>query len=180
MFRWPDAIDIVLIGFLIHRLLMLFRGTATLHVTLVLVLLWMLHGITYEFNLILTSRFLEALSTVSVLVVVVAFRDEIREVLIQTNPMRLVLGRPTSRTQEEKLNVVAEAVFHLAERRVGALIVFQNRDRLAELVRDGIALGGQISVPILETIFNKEGPVHDGRRADSGAADSTGWARFCR
>lgn len=162
LLRWPDAIDIVLIGFLIHRLLMLFRGTATLHVTSVLVLLWMLHGLTYEFNLVLTSRFLEALSAVSVLVIVVAFRDEIREVLIQTNPMRLVLGRPTSRTQEEKLGVVAEAMFRLAEQKVGALIVFQNRDRLTELVRNGIGLGGQISVPILETIFAKESAVHDG------------------
>ena len=162
LLRWPDAIDIVLIGFLIHRLLMLFRGTATLHVTSVLVLLWMLHGLTYEFNLVLTSRFLESLGTVAVLVIVVAFRDEIREVLIQTNPMRLILGRPASRTQEEKLGLVAEAVFQLAEKNVGALIVFQNRDRLTELVRDGISLGGQISVPILESIFSKESPVHDG------------------
>ncbi|HEU5116109.1 MAG TPA: hypothetical protein VFT74_05470, partial [Isosphaeraceae bacterium] len=76
LLRWPDAVDIVLIGFLIHRLLMLFRGTATLHVTSVLVLLWMLHGLTYELNLVLTSRFLESLGTVSVLVIVVAFRDE--------------------------------------------------------------------------------------------------------
>jgi hypothetical protein len=76
--------------------------------------------------------------------------------------MRLVLGRPTSRTTEERLNLVTEAVFRLAEQNVGALVVFQNRDRLAELVRDGIVLNGQISVPILETIFSKESPVHDG------------------
>lgn len=160
--RWPDAVDIVLIGFLIHRLLMLFRGTATLHVTLALVLLWMLHGVTSEYNLVLTSRFLEWAGTVSVLVIVVAFRAEIREVLIQTNPMRLVLGRPVSRLKEERLNLLAEAVFHLAEQNIGALVVFQNRDRLTEHVRDGIDLGGQISVPILEAIFSKESPVHDG------------------
>jgi uncharacterized protein (TIGR00159 family) len=160
--KWPDVLDILIISFLIHRLLVLFRGTATLHVSFALALLWLLQAGAHEWNLVLTSRFLEGLGTVAVLVIVVAFRDEIREVLIQTNPARLFLGRPTAKPESKRISATVEAAFRMAEDRTGALLVFQNRDRLAEIVRDGVAFGGQVSVPILGSIFAKESPVHDG------------------
>ncbi len=164
--KWLDAIDILLISFLIQRLLVLFRGTTTLHVSAVLVILWMLRELAYQFNLILTSRFLEALGTVAVLVIVVAFRDEIRDVLIQTNPARLFLGRPTPKTDAQQLSATVEATFRMAEDRTGALLVFQNRERLSPIFRDGVLVGGQVSIPMLESIFCKESPVHDGADGD--------------
>jgi diadenylate cyclase len=160
--KWPDILDILLMSFLIHRLLVLFRGTATLHVTFALALLWLLQVAAHEWNLILTSRFLEGLGTVAVLVIVVAFRDEIRDVLIQTSPTRLFLGRPTAKPEARRIHATVEAVFRMAEDHTGALLVFQNRDRLGEIIRDGIAFGGQVSVPILGSVFAKESPVHDG------------------
>ncbi len=160
--KWSDVIDILLISFLLHRLLVLFRGTTTLHVSTAIALLWLLQGIAHHFNFILTSRFLEATGTAAVLVIVVAFRDEIREVLMQTNPVRLFVGRPSAKPEAKRLHAAVEACFHLAETRTGALLVFQNRDRLGEFVRDGVLFGGRVSVPILGSVFAKESPVHDG------------------
>lgn len=160
--KWPDAVDILILSFLIHRLLVLFRGTATLHVSAALALLGVLLELARAFNFVLTSRFLEALGTVAVLVIVVAFRDEIREVLIQTNPVRLFLGRPNHRVDARRLHAAVEATFRMAETRTGALLVFQGRGRLAQHLRDGVVVGGQVSVAMLQCIFSKESPVHDG------------------
>lgn len=160
--KWSDVVDILLISFLIHRLLVLFRGTTTLHVSTAIALLWLLQGVAHHFNLVLTSRFLEAMGTVAVLVIVVAFRAEIREVLIQADPARLFLGHPSAKPEARRLNAAAEGCFRLAEHRTGALLVFQNRDRLGEILRDGVEFGGRVSVPILGSIFAKESPVHDG------------------
>ncbi len=158
----PNLLDLLLISVLMHRLLVLFRGTATLHVTAALALLWLLQGAAVELNLVLTSRFLEWLGTAAVLLIVVAFRDEIREVLLQTSPLRLIWGRPQPQSASSRLLDVTAAVARMAEAHVGALVVFQNRDRLGELARDGLIVGARLSGPLIEALFTKESPVHDG------------------
>jgi diadenylate cyclase len=160
--RWPEVIDLLVLSFLAHRLLLLFRGTTTLRVLVGLLVLWLLHAAAWATGLVLTSRFLEALGTVAVLVIVVVFRNEIRDVLVQTSPIRLLLGRPPEHAQEIRPHAAVAAAFHLANTRTGALLVFQNRDALDEHLREGVFLGGHLSTPILESIFVKESPLHDG------------------
>lgn len=60
------------------------------------------------------------------------------------------------------LEAIARATFSLASARRGALVVIGRRDAVAELVRGGVPLGGQVSPEILEAIFRKVSPVHDG------------------
>jgi diadenylate cyclase len=158
---WQDVADILLISVLIHRLLLLFRGTAVATVLAVIVALAALQWIAMAAGLALTHRVIQAIIPVAVLVVVVAFRDELRDALRQINPLRLILGRP-QRPDRSIPRALAEVANRLAAERVGALIVLQNHDRLAERVREGVLLSGRISPQILESIFCKESPVHDG------------------
>jgi DNA integrity scanning protein DisA with diadenylate cyclase activity len=93
-FQWQDVVDILVISFLVHRLFLLFRGTTALQILLGVLFLWLCHTIAQASGLVLTSWFFQGVGAVAVLVIVVVFRNEIREVLIQTNPVRLFLGRP--------------------------------------------------------------------------------------
>jgi diadenylate cyclase len=158
----PDLLDILVISFLVHRTWVLFRGTAALQVLVGLLFLWVIHGFAETAGLVLTSRFLESLGTVGLLAVVVLFRNEIREVLAQNVPARLLLGNNSGAGRSKRLPAVVEAAFQMAKTRTGALLVFQDRDRLAAHVRDGISLEGIVSAQILQSIFSKESPVHDG------------------
>jgi diadenylate cyclase len=158
---WLDVVDILVISYFVHRLFLLFRGTSSLQILVGLVFLRVLLLVAQRTGLVWTSQFLnEANAWVPILIIVV-FRNEIREALLQTSPIRLLVGQP-NRSKTIDLAGVTEAVFHLAEARTGALLVFPNRDRLGEYVREGVALGGRISTPILESLFAKESPVHDG------------------
>jgi DNA integrity scanning protein DisA with diadenylate cyclase activity len=60
------------------------------------------------------------------------------------------------------VSAVSAAAWALARDRCGALIVIVRRDAIAELVTTGVALGGRVSREILEAVFQKGGPVHDG------------------
>jgi diadenylate cyclase len=158
---WLDVVDILVISYFVHRLFLLFRGTSSLQILVGLVFLRLLLLFAQRAGLVWTSQFLnEAYSWVPILIIVV-FRHEIREALLQTSPIRLLVGQP-HRAKTIDLPAVTEAVFHLAGARTGALLVFPNRDRLGEHVREGVALGGRLSTPILESLFAKESPVHDG------------------
>jgi uncharacterized protein (TIGR00159 family) len=160
-FEWQDAVDILVISFLIHRLFLLFRGTTALHILLGLLFLWLCHAIAQASGLVLTSWFFQGLGAIAVLVIVVVFRNEIRDVVLQTSPARLFLGRPY---QPETIDLpeLERTVFKMAKNKTGAMLVFQQRDRLAEHLSEGIPLQGKWSPEIMVSIFAKESPLHDG------------------
>ena len=160
-FKWQDVVDILVISFLIHRLFLLFRGTTALHILLGLILLWLCHTLALTSGLVLTSWFFQGLGAIAVLVIVVVFRNEIRDVVIQTSPARLFLGRPYQPWTID-LPEVERTVFKMAKNRTGALLVFQQRDRLAGHLSEGIPLEGKWSPEIVASIFAKESPLHDG------------------
>jgi YbbR domain-containing protein len=77
------------------------------------------------------------------------------------SPVRFFLGRPEA-LDRLGLEEVVRAVFELAQKRIGALIVFQRRDILEEYLKGGIPLGGKVSYEILTSIFLPNSPAHDG------------------
>jgi diadenylate cyclase len=160
-FKWQDVVDILVISFIIHRLFLLFRGTTALQIMVGLLFLWLVQGVAQAAGLVLTSWFFQGAGAVAVLVIVVVFRNEIREVLIQTNPVRFFLGRPRE-TQAMEVGIIVDSAFRLAGTKTGALIVLQNRDHLEGHLVEGFPLDGRLIPHILESIFVKESPVHDG------------------
>ena len=160
-FKWQDVADILVISFIVHRLFLLFRGTTALQIMVGLLFLWLFQGIAQATGLVLTSWFFQGAGAVAVLVIVVVFRNEIREVLIQTNPVRFFLGRPRE-TQAMEVGIIVDSAFQLAGMRTGALMVLQNRDHLDGHLVEGFPLDGRLIPHILESIFSKESPVHDG------------------
>jgi uncharacterized protein (TIGR00159 family) len=160
-FKWGNWFDILVISFIVHRIFLLLRGTPAFQVVLGLVFLWFFQAIARNAGLVLTSWFFQGIGAVAVLVIVVVFRSEIRELLIQTNPVRFVLGHPRQ-PPTIGLETIAQAVFRLARKNVGALIVLQNRDRLIDHLRNGFTLDGRFNAQIIEGLFVKENPVHDG------------------
>jgi len=161
LLEWKNFLDILVISFILHRLFLLMRGTVAFQVSIGLVVLWLFQEVANAAGLVLTSWFFRGIGAVAVLVIVVVFRNELREILVHTNPVRFLLGR-TRQTREVGYHLLAQAAFRLAHRRVGALIVIQNEDELRGNVRGGLPLDGNLLPEVLESIFSKESPVHDG------------------
>ena len=161
LLEWRNFLDILVISFILHRLFLLMRGTVAFQIMIGLVFLWLFQEVANAAGLVLTSWFFRGIGAVAVLVIVVVFRTEIREILVHTNPIRFLLGR-ARQMGEVGHHLIAQAAFRLAKRRVGALVVIQNQDELRGNVRGGLPIDANLLPELLESIFSKESPVHDG------------------
>ncbi len=161
LLEWKNFLDILVISFILHRLFLLMRGTVAFQVSIGLVFLWLFQEAANAAGLVLTSWFFRGIGAVAVLVLVVVFRNELRDILVHTNPIRFLLGR-VRQTREVGYHLISQAAFRLAGRRVGALIVIENEDELTGNVRGGLPLDSNLLPEVLESIFAKESPVHDG------------------
>jgi len=112
-------------------------------------------------GLVITAWLLYLFAATSIWMLVLVYQSEIRYALIHLDPFRSLV-RPTPRGPTSDNIVIAEAAFALAEARRGALIVLRRRGNIDHLLTGGVPLGGQISREILEAIFRKVSPVHDG------------------
>ena len=109
----------------------------------------------------MTSWILQYLWAVILVIIVVVFQSEIRQVLDRMSPVRFFLGRPEA-LGRLVVEEVAHAAFELAQRRVGALIVFKRQDALEDYFRGGVPLEGRVCYEILSSIFLPQSPTHDG------------------
>ena len=159
--QWQDIADIFLITFILYRLYLWIQGTRALRILIALVALGMLYFLARWSGLVITTWILQYLWAVILVIVVVIFQSEIRQVLERMSPVRFFLGQPEA-LDRLALEEVVRAVFELAQKRVGALIVFQRRDILEDYLKGGVPLDGQVSYEILTSIFLPSSPAHDG------------------
>ena len=108
----------------------------------------------------ITVWVLHAAAVSAGVVLIVLFQPELRHAL---NTLEVVLKRSERRgALSQALEVVSAAAFSLAGAGRGALLVLTRHDSVNELLPGGVPLGGHVSPEILEAIFRKVSPVHDG------------------
>ena len=160
-----DVIDILIVAVIIYELLLLTRHTRGsallkgLFILGVVVILSNLIGLTSLNWLIL------AVLQNGALVLVILFQPELRKALERMGRSRLFIKRNRRNDEETRDNVISEILQtakDLSRRKVGALIVFERRTGLEDVIETGTRLNAEISAPLLENIFEPNTPLHDG------------------
>ncbi len=159
--RWQDVVDVSLNSYVLFRLYALFRGTDVFRVLIGIAFFWILQRMAVSMGLILTSWMMEGIIAVAALIVIVVFRNEIRSVFRARNMWVILWGLPQKQTQTP-VEIIAESVFDMASRRIGALIVVTGKEDLEEVTQKGIPWEGKISAEMIKSIFWPNNPVHDG------------------
>lgn len=158
---WRDAIDILIVAFIIYSILTLLRGTRAMQISLGLVVLGSTFFIARAFDL----PALEAISAQILFylpfAVIVLFQQEIRRALASMvgDPFAIFLRR---RSGEFPIDAVLNACDVLAPKRVGALIVIEGRQTLRMYEEGAKPLDALITTELLVAIFTPDGPLHDG------------------
>src|SRR5210317_390791 len=88
--KWHDWLDIFIVAFLIYRCFVLFWGTLVFRAIIVITLFWIFDLIATTLGLIVTSLILKGIGAIIVIIVIVIFRNEIRGVITNTNPLNLI------------------------------------------------------------------------------------------
>lgn len=159
-----DVADILVVAAIIYKLLMLTRDTRGSAVLKGLLLLLILVGISNLVGLTALNWLLMAVINNGPIVLVILFQPEIRKALEQIGRgARIDVRRDEGVADAEKLiDEIIRCLQSLSRRRVGALIVFENKTGLKDIIENGIQLDSKISAGLLENIFEPNTPLHDG------------------
>lgn len=158
--RLQDAIDILVIAFVIYRLMDLIRGTRAVQMLIGLGVVFVLFLSSSYFELYTLNWILDNFLSAFLLIIVVIFQDDIRRALTQVGAQRLFGGMPE--IQQQDLEEIVRAAVLLATRRIGALLVLQREVGLNEYVEGGTSLDAKVSKELITSIFLPTSPIHDG------------------
>jgi len=161
VFRWQDALDILILTYIFYRLYLWLRKKKALRMILAILALPLFYILAKWIDLPLSVWGLQNLWPVILIVLVVIFQEEIREVLGNVSLPSFFFGRSEKLTSEA-IDRIVEAAFQMAERRIGGLIVFQKGDDLDELIQEKTDVDAEINEDLLISIFSPQSPLHDG------------------
>ncbi|MBN1150707.1 diadenylate cyclase CdaA [candidate division WOR-3 bacterium] len=160
-----DFIDIFLVALIIYFVLIFFRGTKAISMLTGLVVVFILGFMANILQLRALSWLLKGLETVWLIAFVILFQPEIRSILSTIGKKQFFnfLRRDREEHTQKNIEEIVEACQWLSDQYIGALIVIERYVGLKHLLReDGVSLDATVSSFLLETIFTKGSPLHDG------------------
>lgn len=170
--RFLDVVDILLVAFLMYQMYRIVKGTVAFSIFIGFFLVYVFWLLVKAMNMELLGSLMGQFIGVGVLALVVVFQQEIRRflLLIGTNYQlsrgfgleKLFNMEKTKQATDQQIKEIIRACDNMARAKTGALIVIANRNELKEIVRSGEKINARISSFLLETIFFKNTPLHDG------------------
>jgi len=161
---WLGALDILVVAYLIYRLLLLVRGTRAWQILGGLGTLLLALFLSERLQLNTLNWLLRQIVPLGPVAIVILFYPELRHALEEFGPRFWSQGLGLINREDfgQMIEAVVSAVTLLAAHRTGALIVFERKTGLDEVIATGIPLDAQVSAELLETIFYKGTAMHDG------------------
>jgi len=171
--RFLDVIDILLVAIIIYYIYNLIRGTIALNILLGLAIIYVVFLVVKQANMRLLTEILGGFVSVGFIALIVVFQQEIRRFL-------LLIGKNASiqkdkawwsflfgKKEVEKDNLIRikpiiDACKSMQKSRTGALLVFAKYFDEQYFQNSGEIVEARISKRLLESIFQKHSPLHDG------------------
>ena len=171
---FTDILDIILLGLIIFLAFRWLKGSSAVSIFVAIVSLYLIRVVVSALNMKLIEAILNMVLDVGVLAFIVIFQPELRKFLTRlgnrymSNPqgraiIDRIMGRKTSQVvYREEANNIAEACFRMSETKTGALIVIMHNTVLDEVVSTGDRINANIHRRLLQSLFFKNSPLHDG------------------
>ncbi len=178
--RILDLVDIFLVAVLLYMLYKLLKGTAAINILFGLVAFFLLWKITTLLKMEMLSDILGAFISVGIIALIVIFQPEIRQFLLALGTPSFFNGQSGQKKRfsflrhwfpssfELDIDLIVVACQHMSNARQGALIVITRKHELPQIVQTGVIINGFISSPLIENLFFKNSPLHDGAMIISG------------
>ncbi len=169
-FGIKDIVDILIVAVMLYYLYRLMKSSGTLSLfygVLAFIVIWV---VAYElFDLRLTGTIVDKFMSIGLIVLVILFQDQIKRVLIDIGArgnlkhfMRLFKHNKGEDSNHADIMAVVYACMSMSKSKTGALIVFQRKVPLADYEKTGDIIDADVNVRLIENIFFKNSPLHDG------------------
>ncbi len=173
-FGIKDVIDILLVAFMLYYLYRLMRETKSMNVfvgIMIFILIWLLVSGILEMRLM--GSILDKLVSVGGIAIIILFQEEIRKFLYNLGAHQRVMNLVNVFTSKkhkdakkgkknEGIMPIVRACQNMSKGKVGALIVMERKQSLDEIVMTGDVIDASINQRLIENIFFKNSPLHDG------------------
>jgi diadenylate cyclase len=171
--RLWDVLDVLIVAYLIYFIYKNIKDSLALYIFLGIVFVYITWGLTNALGMITLSSILNTLISVGIIAILIVFQPEVRRflLLLGKNAVRgrgrrllAMLGIKTDSQElnEPMINQLVKNLEHFSQKQLGALILFTENPDYQTFSDSGIRLNAQFSSQLLEIIFHKESPMHDG------------------
>ena len=169
-FRLSDALDIILVSFIIYSAIKLVRETRAGQLVKGIIILLIVWGLSYLFHLVMMETLMMYLFQYALILLMIVFQPEIRRALEQigrSGPGKRSwlsggVSDETLRLTRRAINAVVDAAALMSKQKTGALMVFEMKTKLGDIIDTGTIVNAVPSAPIICNIFFNKAPLHDG------------------
>jgi uncharacterized protein (TIGR00159 family) len=172
-FHFKDLLDILIVAFLLYQTYRLLKGTSGMNIFAVLltfVIVWFL--VSYVFQMELLGSIINKVANVGIILIVILFQDEIRNFMAKlfsrtaTNGLvkriKKMIFKVDDTNHISGIEQITQAVFNCAKTKTGVLIVIEQEAELTHYGLSGEVIDAEINSRLIENIFFKNTPLHDG------------------
>ncbi len=168
-FGIKDIIDIFLVAIFMYQayLIMKRSGSSTIfNGVLAFIVLWIL--VSHVFQMRLLGAILDTMMNIGFFVLIILFQDDIRRFLMSLGSYKafrtfqriFAIKKPQS--SESQYTPIVLACMNMAKSKTGALIVIEQDVKLSQYEQTGETINAEINTLLIESIFFKNSPLHDG------------------
>lgn len=166
-----DIVDILLVAFLLYYLYNLLKGTVAINIFFGIVAFYLLWKLVTALEMRLLSEIFGAFISVGFIALIVVFQPEIRKFLLRLGTPGFIHKKrkrflfwkfDMSKSVNLDIDQIIIACQKMSESKTGALIIVADKSELEQYVETGEWLDADISEPLIENIFFKNSPLHDG------------------
>jgi uncharacterized protein (TIGR00159 family) len=172
-FHFKDLLDILIVAFILYQTYRLLKGTSGMNIFAVLltfVVVWFL--VSYVFQMELLGSIINKVANVGIILIVILFQDEIRNFMAKlfsrtaTNGLvkrvKKIIFKVDDSTRTSGVEQITQAVFNCSKTKTGVLIEIEQEAELTHYGLSGEVIDAEINSRLIENIFFKNTPLHDG------------------
>jgi len=156
-----EIVDVLLVAILIYTAIVWLRRTRAAFVVRGILILGATYMVVRYLDLQMTAWIFQAFFAVFLVMIVVIFQEELRQ-MFERIAVWSFSRQPVPTATSATADILVRTFADLARDHIGALVVILGKDPIGRHVTGGIALDGQVSMPILRSIFDVHSPGHDG------------------
>lgn len=160
-----DIIDILIIAYIVYKAIEFLRETRAGQLVKGIVFLLALYAFSIAFKLAVLRWLLSAVFGSAIVAIAIIFQPELRRLLERVGQTRigsLQSGGDESEKIVASVNKICKAAGQMQKTKTGALIVFERKTQLGEIINTGTVVDAAVSESLVNNIFYPKSPLHDG------------------
>jgi diadenylate cyclase len=171
-FKITDFLDIILVAILLFYIYKLVRGTVAINIFIGIVIVWALWKLTELVEMKMISSMVGGFMNIGLIALIIVFQQEIRKFLLMVGSTNFASKRNFLRqfkflkqealTTEIDVEAIIGACDRMSSSKTGAIIVIERNNSLDFVKSSGDKMNIEVTQPIIESIFYKNSPLHDG------------------